>query len=126
MLKTKITITKWIESNFKNEHDFYSFLEYDYLNMFVQDGKKLIPQYQEQYNNLKLKWEELHNSINYLPEIQIVERYGKETHKTMRTPLNYMNWFYYSDEKEGISYLRKSFDRITVEYFSILMKIYVV
>jgi len=33
MLKTKIAITKWIKSNFKNEHDFYNFLEYDYLNL---------------------------------------------------------------------------------------------
>ena len=107
MLKTKIAITKWIESNFKNEHDFYNFLEYDYLNMIVQNGRKLLSQYQEQYNSLKLKWEELHNSINDLPEIQIVERYGRETHKTMRTPLNYMNWFYYSDEKRRNKLFKK-------------------
>ena len=107
MLKTKIAITKWIESNFKNEHDFYNFLEYDYLNMFVQNGRKLLSQYQEQYNSLKLKWEELHNSINDLPEIQIVERYGRETHKTMRTPLNYMSGFYYSDAERRNKLFKK-------------------
>jgi len=97
MLKTKIAITKWIKSNFKDQHEFYSFLDYDYLNSFVQDGRKLFPKYEEKYNKLKIQWEELHNSIKNLPEIQIVERFGRETHKTMRTPLNYMSGFYYSD-----------------------------
>jgi hypothetical protein len=96
-VKTKITITQWIKSNFKNEQDFNNFLEYDLLNRFIQNGRKLIPQYQEKYNILKLQWEALHNTINNLPEIEIVERFGRETHKTMRTPLNYMSYFYNSD-----------------------------
>jgi len=97
MLKTKIAISQWIKGNFKNTKEFEDFLEYDYLNSFVQDGKKLLPQYQEQYNNLKLQWETLHNTIKNLPEIDIVERFGRETHKTMRTPLNYMSGYYHCD-----------------------------
>jgi len=99
MLKTKIAITKWIKHNFINVQDFEGFLEYDCLNSFVQDGKKLLPKYEEEYQKLKALWETLHNSINTLPEIEIVECFGKEFHKTMRTPLNYMSGFYYSDTK---------------------------
>lgn len=97
MLKTKIAITQWIKKNFKSQQDFEEFLEYDYLNSFVQDGRKLLPQYQAEYDILKSKWQTLHNTINNLPEIEIWERFGRETHKTMRTPLNYMSSFYYSD-----------------------------
>ncbi len=98
-MKTKIAITKWIKSNFNNEKDFKNFLEYDYLDSFVQDGKKLLPKYQDEYDKLKIQWEALHSSIKELPEIEMVERFGKETHKTMRTPLNYISGFYYSDAK---------------------------
>ena len=70
MLKTKIAITKWIKENFKNEDEFKDFLEYDYLNGFVQDGRKLLPQYQAEYNILKSKWETLHNTIKDLPEMK--------------------------------------------------------
>ena len=98
-MKTKIAITKWIKNTFKNAKEFESFLDYDYLNLFVRDGRKLLPKYQEQYNELKLKWEALHNTIKDLPEVEIVECFGREVHKTMRTPLNYMSGFYYSDEQ---------------------------
>ena len=107
MLKTKIAITKWIKSNFKNEHDFYNFLEYNYLNLFIEEGRKLFPQYQEEYNKLKIQWEQLHSSIKDLPEIQIVERFGRETHITMRTPLNYMSGFYYSDAERRSKVFKK-------------------
>lgn len=100
MLKTKIDIIKWIKNNFKNEQDFENFLEYDYLNQFVESGKNLLPQYQEKYNNLKLQWEKLHSTIKNMPEIEIVECFGKEVHKTMRTPLNYMNYYYYFDAQK--------------------------
>ena len=102
MLKTKIAITKWAKNNFKNANEFEGFLEYDYLNSFVQDGKKLLPKYDEEYQTLKPLWETLHNTINTLPEVEIVERFGRETHKTMRTPLNYLSSFYYADAERRI------------------------
>lgn len=109
MLKTKIAITQWIKKNFKSQQDFEEFLEYDYLNGFVQDGRKLLPQYQAEYDILKPKWQTLHNTINNLPEIEIWERFGRETHKTMITPLNYMSSFYYSDCTKREKLFKKEF-----------------
>jgi hypothetical protein len=108
MLKTKIAITKWIKNNFPNEKDFKDFLEYDCINGFVEDGKKLLPKYQDQYNILKTKWETLHNTIKDLPEIEIVECFGREVHKTMRTPLNYMSDFYFTDVKRRLKLFKKA------------------
>ena len=51
--------------------------------------------------------EQLHSSIKDLPEIQIVERFGRETHITMRTPLNYMSGFYYSDAEKRNKLFKK-------------------
>ncbi len=107
-MKTKIAITQWIKNNFNNENDFENFLEYDRLNGFIQNGKILLPKYQEQYNELKQRWEVLHNTINKLPELEIVERFGNETHKTMRTPLNYMSYFYYTDCKRRIKLFKSA------------------
>lgn len=97
MLKTKISIIKWIKTNFKNSNELKDFLEYDWLHQFIVDKRKLFPQYQKQYDSLKLHWAVLHDSVKALPEIEIVECFGNEIHKTKMTPLDYMSNMYYSD-----------------------------
>jgi hypothetical protein len=102
MLKTKIEIKKWIKENFKNKIDFEEFLYFDWLENAIKNGSVLKQNYRDQYIALKSDWEELHNTIKDLPEILIVERFGNQTHETMRTPLNYMQYFYSQDEEKRI------------------------
>lgn len=101
-MKTKIGITKWIKQTFKNEQDFNEFLQFADTFTLVQCGMRLNSNYVEWYENNKTKYQTILDSIKDLPELEIVERFGKETHYTMRTPLNYMSYFYGTDQKRRI------------------------
>ena len=56
-----------------------------------------MPKYQKQYEDLSKVYGHVYDSIKDLPEIQVTERFGKETHITMQTPLTYMLGRYGSD-----------------------------
>jgi len=100
MLKTKIAVTKWIKNNFINGENLAKFIEFTNLHEFILEGRTLKPEYMEVYEVGKEKYLSVFNSIKDLPEIEIVERFGNETHKTMRTPLNYMWYMYANDAKK--------------------------
>jgi|GEM_PF-5751923 len=108
MLKTKIAIVKWIIHNFVDEQEFSNFCEFAELHIFVKDGIKLTNHYNSRYNSLiSERFIDLYEELDRMPEITIVERFEKATHFTERTPLNYILYFYGSDQKRRIELFKK-------------------
>jgi hypothetical protein len=98
-LNTKMAISKWIKQTFKTKNDFENFLNFAELHSCVLDGKQLLPTYQQQYNNLKNQYSNIYKTIVDMPLFTITERYGKMVEQEQRTPLNYIEMKYGTDEK---------------------------
>lgn len=98
-LSTKMAISKWIKQTFKTKNDFENFLNFAELHSCVLDGKQLLPTYQQQYNNLKNQYSNIYKTIADMPLFTITERYGKMVEQEQRTPLNYIEMKYGTDEK---------------------------
>jgi hypothetical protein len=98
-LNTKMAISKWIKQTFKTKNDFESFLNFAELHSYVLDGKQLLPEYLKQYNNLRNQYLSIYQTIVNMPLFTITERYGKVMEQEKRTPLNYIEMTYGTDEK---------------------------
>lgn len=96
----KMQIAKWLRKNFASPDDLKSFCDFFELHLGQIRGGKLLPESYIVYDKLaSKKYIALFDYLYGLPEISIVERFGRETHKSMMAPHCYVMYQYGHDEK---------------------------
>ncbi len=112
IVKTTKEIRQWIKKTFKDAGDFDSFLSFVHLHGFVQQGRKFPLEDQALYEALRAQHYAAYHNIAHLPELKITERFGKEIHTFMLTPLLYMDYFYGCDEKRMRALFQTTLQRL--------------